>query len=360
MQIIADNTRTGELVVQVDTLDDLWVLYNIIKPDDRVRARTLRRVVLREGDAGERKPMTLTLRVENVEFYEFSNRLRILGTILEGPDDFVAIGEHHTFNVEAGTRLTIFKDQWLRSDIERIRKNLERKDQTLILAIAIESGLANIALLSNYSLTPVTEIHENIPGKRYEKQAQKEMTDSFFSQITTMILDHTQRYEIGMIILCGPGFTKEQYADILRDALKKTNKSPEIRTLGASSGEISAIHEILKNGTVAAFSSDIIIAQDGSYMAEFLERLGKGEATIMYGIKEVELAAEMGAVDVLMICDVLLRVGDIAERKRIDGILNTVEQNRGKIHIMSSATPAGDQLLSYGKIAGLLRFRVNL
>ena len=60
---------------------------------------------------------------------------------------------------------------------------------------------------------------------------------------------------------------------------------------------------------MAAFSSDIIIAQDGSYMAEFLERLGKGEATIMYGIKEVELAAEMGAVDVLMICDVLLRVG---------------------------------------------------
>ena len=108
---------------------------------------------------------------------------------------------------------------------------MERKDQTLILAIAIESGLANIALLSNYSLTPVTEIHENIPGKRYEKQAQKEMTDSFFSQITTMILDHTQRYEIGMIILCGPGFTKEQYADILRDALKKTNKSPEIRNL---------------------------------------------------------------------------------------------------------------------------------
>ena len=51
---------------------------------------------------------------------------------------------------------------------------------------------------------------------------------------------------------------------------------------------------------------------------------------------------------------------NIAKRKRIDGILNTVEENRGKIHIMSSATPVGDQLLSYGKIAGLLRFRVNL
>jgi protein pelota len=360
MQIIADNTRTGELVIQIDTLDDLWVLYNIIRKDDRVRSRTYRRVVMREGDSGERKPMTLTLRVENVEFYEFSNRLRILGTILEGPDDFVAIGEHHTFNIEAGTKLTIYKDQWLRSDIERIRKNLERKDQNIMLAIAIESGLANVALLSNYSLTPVTEIHENIPGKRYEKQAQKESIASFFGQITTVVMDHLQRYQIGMIVLCGPGFVKEQYADQLRENLKGNNKAPEIRTLGASSGEISAIHEILKNGTVASLNADLTIAQDGTYMAQFTERLGKGEQTIVYGINETELAAQMGAIDVLMICDVYLRVGDIAERKRIDEILNTVEKNRGKIHIMSTETPAGDQLLNYGKIAALLRFRINL
>lgn len=359
MQIIADNTRTGELALIVDNLDDLWVLYNIVQKDDRIRARTIRRVVVREGDAGERRPMILTIKVGSVEFYEFSNRLRILGVIIEGPDDFIAIGEHHTFNIEEGTKLSIFKDAWLRNDIERIRKNLVKKDRAIILAIAIENGLANITLLSNYSLTLVSEISENIPGKRYDKQLQNELTQSFFKQISTIVLDHLARYTIGMIILCGPGFTKEHYGEILREELKKTPHQPDIRMLGASSGEISSIHEILKNGTVASLSADLEIAQDGNLMAEFVQRLGKGEGTIAYGIKEVEAAAEMGAIDKLMVCDIMLRVSDITERKRVDTILNNVEKNRGLVHIMSVSTPAGDQLQSYGKIAALLRFRAN-
>lgn len=359
MQIIADNTRTGELALIVDNLDDLWVLYNIIQKDDRIRSRTVRRVVVREGDSGERKPMILTIKVDSVEFYEFSNRLRILGSIIEGPDDFVAIGEHHTLNIEEGTKLSIFKDTWLRNDIERIRKNLGKKDRAIILAIALENGLANIALLSNYSLTPVSEISENIPGKRYDKQLQTELMNNFYGQITTIVMDHLARYKIGMVILCGPGFTKEHYGEILREQLTKTQNHLDIRMLGASSGEISSIYEILKNGTVASLSADLEIAQDGNLMTEFLTRLGKGEGTIAYGIKEVEAAAEMGAIETMMICDTMLRVGNIAERKRVDDILNNVEKNRGIVHIMSVTTPAGDQLQNYGKIAALLRFRAN-
>ena len=38
MNVVADNSKTGELVITIDTLDDLWVLYNVIRPDDRARA----------------------------------------------------------------------------------------------------------------------------------------------------------------------------------------------------------------------------------------------------------------------------------------------------------------------------------
>jgi protein pelota len=359
MQVIADNSKTGELVITIDTLDDLWVLYNIIRPGDRARARTTRRVVLKEGDSGERKPMTLTIKVEKVEFHEFINSLRLLGSILEGPDDFVGIGEHHTLSIEPGTKLSIFKDQWLRSDIERIRRNLERKDQLLTMAIAMETGLANIALLSNYSLTPVTEIKENIPGKRYDKQLHKESIDNFYRQIHDIILDHLKRYKIGMIILCGPGFNKETFAEELRENIKNLPNPPQIKLLSASSGEISSIHEILQNGTFASLNTELKIAQDGSFMAEFIQRLGKGEQTLAYGIDEVELSAQMGAIETLLICDVLIRAGDIKERQRFDAILNETEKNRGKVHILSTASPAGDQLLNYGKIAALLRFRVK-
>ena len=73
MQVLLDNTRNGELSLLIESLDDLWVLYNIIRTEDRLRGRTVRRVVIREGDAGERRPMVLTIRVEKVEFHEYSN-----------------------------------------------------------------------------------------------------------------------------------------------------------------------------------------------------------------------------------------------------------------------------------------------
>lgn len=359
MHIIADNSKTGELVIATDTLDDLWVLYNIIRPDDRARARTMRRVVMKEGEAGDRKPMTLTIKVEKVEFHEFINSLRLLGTIMEGPDDFVGIGDHHTLNIEPGTKLSIFKDQWLRSDIERIRRNIERKDQLVTLAIAMETGLATITLLSNYSLTLITEIKENIPGKRYDKQLHKETIANFYKQVQDIILDHLKRLKIGMIIICGPGFNKETFAEELREQMKNIANPPQIKLIAASSGEISSIYEILQNGTFANLNTELKIAQDGMIIAEFVQRLGKGDQTIAYGLDDVELNAQMGAIETLMVCDVLIRAGDPKERQRIEGIIFETEKSRGIVHILSTQTPAGDQLLSYGKIAALLRFRAK-
>ena len=103
MQVLVDKTRNGELKVLIESLDDLWVIYNIIRENNQIKGRTFRRVVMREGDSGVRKPMTLLLNIQKVEFHEFTNRLRVLGTILEGPEDWVSTGQHHTFNLEPGS-----------------------------------------------------------------------------------------------------------------------------------------------------------------------------------------------------------------------------------------------------------------
>ncbi len=83
MQILKDNTKkSGALVVQIESLDDLWVLYNILKPGDQMKGRTTRRVVIREGDTGQRQSMVLKLDIKKVEFHEFTSKLRVLGTII--------------------------------------------------------------------------------------------------------------------------------------------------------------------------------------------------------------------------------------------------------------------------------------
>jgi protein pelota len=212
MQIIHNNTKNGELKVQLECLDDLWVLYNILHPQDQIKGRTIRRVVVREGDAGTRKPMTILLNIKKVEFHEFSNRLRVLGTIIEGPSDYVSTGDHHTFNLDSTSRITIFKEKWYKNDITRIRKNLDKKDSSMVICVAIDSGIANVALLSNYSLTPVTEIQENVPGKRYAKQQHDKILNHFYESLAKVIYENVTRHNISFLILCGPGFYKEHFA----------------------------------------------------------------------------------------------------------------------------------------------------
>lgn len=359
MQILKDNTRNGELVVQMDSLDDLWVLYNIIRPGDQIKGRTVRRVVLREGDPGQRKPMTLLITVEKVEFHEFSNRLRVLGTILEGPEDYVSHGQHHTFNLEPGQKIRIFKEAWFRNDIDRIRRNLHKKNANQIIVVAIESGMANIAILTNYSLNPIVQISENIPGKRYKKQLHQAALDSFYKQVQTVIVENVEKSNINFVAVCGPGFTKEHFSEYMHEHQDPSTPTFEIRVLNASSGELSAIYEILRDGSLGALRSDFKLAKDEMIMAEFIEHLSKEDGTAVYGIDEVELTAQMGAIESLLICDILLRTSEMDLRRRIETTLNNTEATRGEVHILSTLNPAGDQLSSYGKIAGILRYRVN-
>ncbi len=360
MQVLHDNTKNGELKIQIDCLDDLWVLYNILQPDDQIKGRTIRRVVKREGDPGFRKPMTLMINIEKIEFHEFTNRLRVLGAILEGPEDFVSTGQHHTFNLEPGTKITIFKEKWFRNDIQRIRKNLDKKQSSIILCAAIESGLANLALLSNYSLTSITEIKENIPGKRYKKQLHKEAMNQFYLNVATVIKENLDRHPISLILICGPGFIKEHFVEKNKNNFEKDNKKIQMNALNASSGEISAIYEILRNGEIATQISNFKLAQDEMLMSEFVQNLGQENGKVAYGLNEVKLSAQMGAVETLLICDTLLRTSDIELRSIIEDALNYTEKNRGVIHILSTSNPAGSQLQSYGKIAGILRYKVDL
>ena len=111
MKIMEFDKKKQEMVLKTESLNDLWALYNVIERGDKISAKTHRRVVLREGAKGERKPMRLKINVESLSFHEFSNRLRIKGTILEGPDEYVSYGSYHTLNIKIDKIITITKNK---------------------------------------------------------------------------------------------------------------------------------------------------------------------------------------------------------------------------------------------------------
>jgi protein pelota len=85
LKILKRNLKEGIVVLKIETLDDLWHLYNTVASGDTVISRTVRRVRVGDEDSRKqesvRKPMTLKLRVEDVAFHTFSNRVRIKGQI---------------------------------------------------------------------------------------------------------------------------------------------------------------------------------------------------------------------------------------------------------------------------------------
>ncbi|TFG20686.1 MAG: mRNA surveillance protein pelota [Promethearchaeota archaeon] len=362
MQILHSDPKKGEVKVLIQELEDLWTLYNIIKPNDLVRARTFRRVVMRDGDAGERRPMVLQIQVEKCEFHEYSNRLRVLGQIKEGPDEFVSIGQYHTLNVEIGTKLLIQKDNWFKHEIQRLEKSTGTSTNKIVLVCAIESGLSTIGLISNYSLSIISTIRHNIPGKRYRDQTQNKNREEkeFYDSISKVLIENIKNQEISMVILCGPGFIKEHFSQHLKNIFTNEKIQIDIRLASASSATPSAINEIIRQGVIAEFISDHRLSNETQLLNDFVERLGKDQGLFTYGFDETLLAANLGAIQDLLITDLVMRTRiNKDDRKKLEELFYLVENGRGKIHIISTLHPAGDQLQNYSGVASLLRFKTQ-
>ena len=164
---------------------------------------------------------------------------------------------------------------------------------------------------------------------------------------------------IQLIILCGPGFVKEQYQKILGEVLKKEHLDAGIRVATASSGTKSAIIEIIKNGTISTYFSEHRLSVETRYIETFIERLGKDNGLFTYGLKETMDAAERGAVEHLLVTDLKMRVIGSKNKESIGDLFLMVEKNRGQIHIVSTLHPSGEQIQNYGGVISLLRFKVQ-
>lgn len=73
---------------------------------------------------------------------------------------------------------------------------------------------------------------------------------------------------------------------------------------------------------------------------------------VTYGIKQVETAANMGAVEKMLVLDNLVR------EKTTQNIMNTAENMGGSVEIISSEHDAGKQLEALGSIASFLRYPI--
>jgi protein pelota len=171
-----------------------------------------------------------------------------------------------------------------------------------------------------------------------------------------VLTENCKKYSIQSIIIAGPGFSKEHLISYLKQKVSEI-KTPIILE-NASSANKSGVYEVVKRGATSKVLGQLRISQESELMDEVLRRLGKNQKDVSYGFSEIKKVASNNAIETLLLTDISLREQPIEIRKEIDRLIRDVEKTRGKLFIISTLHPAGEQLSSLGGIAGLLRFEV--
>ncbi|MCW4031417.1 MAG: mRNA surveillance protein pelota [Candidatus Bathyarchaeota archaeon] len=356
MKIIGKNLRQGFVKVVPSSDDDLWHLYNVVYEGDEVYAYSSRAVKSDQEysrpKSAERVSAFMGVNVESVSWDKFLGKLRVHGRILHAPE-IMPTGAHHTINIALNQPVTIVKKDWPKNLLDRLVRASSTEKPMIIIAIDDE-GFA-IAETKQYGVDVKMEERIKLPGK-LEAEKRLAATKDYFKRAVSSLrqlwsLNHSP------IVIVGVGFVKGDFIKFLADEAPNIAKSvADVKSV--NNGGVSGIYEALRSGVLLKAAKQLRIVYENEIVEEIMKRLGKGEATITYGLDEVETAVNMGAVEKLILADTMLRESAEEQRLRLEKLMQETEKRRGRITVVSTEHEAGTKLIALTGIAALLRFPI--
>jgi protein pelota len=342
MRILKLDEKHASVSIIPENEDDLWHLSKIIERGDIVSGLTSRKEKGKEGSATIRKTFFVELEVEKSTFDRFGKVLRVSGKIIGGSADMLPLGSMQVIEIEPNKKYKIVKKAFMKHHIERLKKATSARKQEILLVV-LDDEHATIALLRDFKYEIRAELRSAKSGKLFEtEQWRKE----YFGNIAKKILD----YNINSVIVAGPGFVKDEFAEFLREKGFKGRLFVE----GTSTTGLTGINELIKGPAIAKIAREAQIVEESKLIEKLLEEIAKdGLAT--YGMEEVKKASELGAIETLLVLDKLL----VENREEIVEIIETSEKAQAKVHIFNSEYEPGKKLESLGGIAALLRYKLT-
>jgi len=349
MRVIHKDKENVKL--QVQSMDDLWYLSQIAEPGDIASGKTERKIKLGQGTDGKsasvKKTFFISLLIEKIEFHKYSNNLRISGKVTQGPED-IPSGSYHTFDVEAGTILTITKGVWQRYHLDRL-KEASKPEQPKVLVVVFDREEVFFSVLRSYGYDMLSGFKGDIDKKDIPEKAK----GNFYADIAKQIIEYDARYSFHRIVLASPAFWKEYLLKELPDEIRK-------RTVLASCNSVgqSAIGEVLSRPEVQTALKDDRVIKEVAAVDELLSEINKS-GLAAYGITDTENAVNMGAAKLLLLTDSMIRKSrESGTYAHIERIMRTAESTRSNILIVSSDHEGGKKLDGLGGIGAVLRYRI--
>jgi len=347
VKILFKDFKKGEIKLVPENLDDIWHLYNIIEEGDLIRAISFRTSEQKDDKIRskkmEKKPMKLGVRVEKIGFHEFSNRLRVHGTIEEGPQD---LGSYHTFNIDSDKldKLTIVKNQWKHYQIDRLNEAVKQRLQPLLIFVSMDEDKATIAILRQSGIQFITDIESNRSGKMYEG---KDNSNEYYGSIISIL--KTYKKKESPLVVIGSGFAREHFVKYGKEKEPDIFNNCIIHPTGQPG--MNGIHESIKTGIIKQINKDNRVLIETQFIEKLFEEIKKG-GLVAYGDKEVEKALVNGAVERLLISDVITRT------QNGEKLLKLARETNSEFIIINTMHEFGKKFEGIGGVAALLRFKI--
>lgn len=348
MKIIHQNFKHGEVKLEIENADDLWTLSSIIEEKDIVKGKTFRKIKVSETAQAIKKPVSLSLSVEQVEFSESTTQLRITGKVIEGPED-VPRGSFHSFALEPSSIITLVKKEWRQYQIEKLKESAESKAPKILICV-FDREEVSFALLKRKGY----EILLNIKGDVVRKRMPEKPKTVFYEQIIKHLEEYNKRFDLDKIIVASPSFWKEE----LYEHLKNNQLKQKIIQANCSGADENAIKEVLKRDELKEVLRQDRASKEMKLVENLLAEIAK-DGKVAYGRKEVLKSIEDGAVEILLVSDGLIKKERKDEKfEALEKIMKLAEKNGAKIVVISSEHEGGKKLDGLGGIAAMLRWNV--
>lgn len=353
----------------------MWHAYNLIQPNDLLRASAVRRVTTESATgstSSQRVHINLTLRVTNLDFDPQAAQLHVAGRVAE-ENKHVKLGAFHTLDLELQRNFTLEKAEgWDSVALETLKEAVNQDRKAELWAVVMQEGLANICLITEHQTILRQRVEVSLPKKRAGKPTKDhdKALDRFFETTLETLVRQLDMKNLKPLLLASPGFTATSFlAYVKKQATTKMDKDlsglvGQAVIAHSASGHLHALPEVLSSTAVSSKLGDTKFARETQLMDKFMELMRKDDGRAWYGPREVEQAVERGAVGrgggVLLISNALFRAQDIATRKRwVDLVDKVKEQEGGEVRVLSSMHESGQRLKGLGDIAAILTFPIE-
>ena len=378
-------TLSGAAQLTPETDEDMWELYNLVEPGDLVRAVTMRKVYredrggLQSRGEAERVRMTLSVTVAATEFDSSLLRLRVRGNVVAGggsgggggsTQNGVRSGSSHTIELETHRCCTLSKPAWDAYALQRLRELREPAARADLAVLLAGDGHACLVLVGGAVTALKGRVSVPLPRKRPSGGAAHgyERASARFRAGCLQLLAGIDAESIKCIVIAGPGLVPAALKRHVEETCARSDKGGEFAQLAtivragkllvarASSGYRHSLREVLQDESVMELIKDTKAAAEVRCLAKLEKMIADDSSRAVYGPVHVKAAAELGAIDCLLISDTAVRAADAEERRRYASIMEDVTGSGGDVKIFSSLHVSGQRLEQLSGVAALLRF----